>query len=265
MIRSIRHNLHVIVTLCKMQFSTQMMYRWSFWGAFFADLSLFVIHLVFFSVITQNGSVGGWGIDQLTVFVGAFTALDGLYMATYFFGIISLPDKIRTGKLDLAIIKPVNTLFYTSFSSLNPGSFFLFFAGLGIVAYGGARLGALSFINIIRFLLVFLLMYLLNFSLMVCIRCASFWFVRIHAFHRIEDTFIEFSFKLPMPAIEGLWRIMLFIVLPYGLLANMPASALFGAFGLRSWCLCIGVTAFFLCLAILLWNRGRKRYDSPSS
>lgn len=259
------HTLRVIATLARMQLSAVMMYRVSFWGAFLVDLTVFSIQLLFFGVLAQNGNIGAWNIHHLTVFTGTFIALDGLYMATYFFGIIALPDKVRTGALDLALVKPVNPLLYTTFGSLNPGSLSLFFVGLGIAACGGARLGVLSVGSVLRFAVVFLLMYLLMYALMLCLRCTSFWLTKVNAFHKMEETLVEFSFKLPSPAIHGAWKILLYVALPYGLMANMPSQALFSPFGLQEWLLCACVTVFFLGLALFLWTSGLKRYDSASS
>ncbi len=263
--KNIKQTIKVILTLAKLQMSSAMMYRTSFWAAFLADLTLFAIQLAVFGVIAQNGSIGGWNIYHLTVFTGTFIALDGLYMATYFFGVISIPDKIRTGTLDLAVVKPVNTLLYTAFGNINPGSFLLFIVGIGIVAYGGARLGVLTFTGIINYLVIFILMYVLLLALMLIWRCLSFWLTKVDAAQKIEETLVEFSFRLPLPGIYGVWKVLLFIVLPYGLISNMPSIALFGHFGFKHWVLCIGVTGSFLGLALYLWRVGMRRYDSSSS
>lgn len=265
MSRQAVHTLKVIATLARLQLSTAMMYRVSFWGAFLVDLTVFSIQLLFFGVLAQNGGIGDWNLHHLTVFTGAFIALDGLYMGTYFFGVLALPDKIRTGALDLALVKPVNALLYTSFGQTNPGALTLSAAGLGIAAYGGAGLGVLSVGNGLRFIIVLLCMYLLMYALMVGLRTASFWLTRVNAFQQMEGALVEFSFRLPAPAIQGAWKLLLYVLLPYGLMANMPAQALFSPFGLQEWLLCTGVTAFFLGLALCLWHVGLKRYDSASS
>lgn len=263
--REMVHTIRVLFLLAKMQVSASMMYRINFWGVFLADLTFFMIQLLFFTVIVQNRSIGDWNIHHLTVFVGAFIALNGLYMATYFFGILALPEKIRTGALDLAIVKPVNTLLYTTFGNLNIGSFFVFFVGVGIVLYGGAQLGALSILGLLQFTAVFSLMYVLMYAFMLLLRCASFWLTRVSVFNNFENTFVEFAFRLPLPAIRGAWKLLLFVLIPYGLMANMPAAALFGPFGFKEWPLCIGVTAFFSGLALFTWHSGRRIYDSASS
>ena len=263
--REMVHTIRVLLVLAKMQISASMMYRTNFWGVFFADLTFFMIQLLFFNVIVQNRSIGGWNVHHLTVFIGTFIALNGLYMATYFFGIIVLPEKIRTGALDLAIVKPVNTLLYTTFGTLNMGAFLVFFVGVGIVLYGGARLGALSISGLMQFAAVFSLMYVLMYAFMLLLRCASFWLTRVSVFNNFENTFVEFAFRLPLPAIHGAWKILLFVLIPYGLMANMPAAALFGPFGFKEWILCVGVTAFFSGVALFTWCSGRRIYDSASS
>lgn len=261
----IKHSLRVIFELAKIQLSSSMVYRFSFWGAFFADLSLFLIQLIFFGVITSNGTIGDWNINHLTVFVGTFIALDGFYMATYFFGIIDIPNKIQFGTLDLAIIKPVNTLIYVTFGNLSLGSFGLGFVGLCIAFYGGAKLGAITLTGVLQYLLILFLMYWLMYALMLCLRCASFWLTKTTAFNEMENTMVEFSFKLPAPAIQAGWKIVLFIILPYGLMANMPAKALFGGFRVTEWLMCVSVNTFFMLLALWLWKLGLRRYDSASS
>jgi len=263
--KNIRHTFNVILTLAKMQVSKSMIYRYSFWGAFLCDTSMFLIQLLIFKVIAQDGHIGSWNVYHLTVFIGTYMALDGLYMATYFFGLIELPWKIRSGNLDLIIIKPVSTLFYAAFSSLNLGSILQFITGLIVVFYGAVKLHVFYVPHIIQFIIIFTLMYVLMFLLMLCIRCLSFWMTKINSFAMLEDTLIDFSFKLPSPAIRGGWRIVLFAVLPYGLMANMPSEAIFGEFSIRKWCLCIGVVAFFSLLAFVLWKFGRCHYDSASS
>lgn len=260
-----KHSFKVILELARLQLSSSMVYRFSFWGAFLADLILFLLQLLFFKIITENSTIGDWNIHHLTIFIGTFIALDGFYMATYFFGIIALPEKIQTGALDLAIVKPVNTLIYLSFGTLNLGSFGLGIVGLCIAFYGRIQLGAITAAGVLQYFVILFLMYWLMYALMLCLRCASFWFIKTNAFNEMENTMVEFSFKLPAPAIQAGWKIVLFVVLPYGLMANMPAEALFGSFGFKEWAMSVGTSIFFLLLGVVLWKLGLKRYDSASS
>ncbi len=259
------HALRVIRTMARLKMSSAMMYRASFWSAFCADLTLFSLQLVFFGVVAKNGTIGDWTVWHLTVFTGSFVALDGLFMSTYFFGVLSLPEKIRTGTLDLVIVKPVGALWFVSFGELDIGSFALCGVGLIITVVGAAQLGVLTLPNCLRFVAALLLMYLLLYSISLCIRCAAFWLTKVDALQDVENTLMDMSFRLPAPAIHGAWRVLLFVILPYGLIANLPSLAMFGQMRPVYWLLCTAVTVFFFGLALLLWNRGMKRYDSASA
>lgn len=265
MMKRFMHELRVIRTLAKLKMSTAMMYRASFWAAFCADLTLFALQLVFFGIISKGGNIGDWNVWHLTVFTGSFIILDGLFMSTWFFGLISLPEKIRTGSLDLIITKPVNTLCYASFCEFDVGSFALCGVGIIITGTGAANLGVLTLQNCLKFIFAILLMYLLLYSLSLLSRCSAFWLTRTDALQDVENTLVEMSFRLPAPAIYGVWRIVLFIIFPYGLIANLPSVALFGQLNPLYWLICIGVTLFFFMLSLFLWKIGMKRYDSASA
>ncbi|MGC6769225.1 ABC-2 family transporter protein [Enterococcus sp. LJL51] len=263
--KTIVYTVKILYTLMKVQLSSAMIYRFNFWGAFLIDSIFFGIQLLFFHVIAEDGMVGTWNIHQITVFIGTFITLDALYMATYFFGILSLPEKIRTGGLDQIFVKPVNALLYIAFGNINISSFLLFLLGIGIVSYGASHLEAITAVQLFQYIILFLLMYWLMFSLMLLLRSAAFWLTRISAINTLENTILETSFRLPYPAITSFWKLILLIVLPYGLIANMPAMALFGTLSWQHWLLCFTVPSAFSFLSLRIWRIGCRQYDSVSS
>lgn len=260
-----KRTLRVLLQLLRLQLSSSMAYRYSFWAAAIGDSIMFLLQLVMFAVIARQGGVGGWTGDHLKVFVGSFLALNGLEMATYFFGTIRLPDKIRTGMLDLALVKPVNPLLYVTFGSPNLGSAAMIPMGLALVVWGAARLNMLTPGRIAAYAAAFLLMAVLLFSLLLLLRDLSFWLTRVNTMNDLEGVLVESSYRLPAPAIEGGLKVVLYVLLPYGLLANLPAEAVFGGISPLGWAIGVAVTAVFLALAVGLWKRGLRRYDSASS
>lgn len=260
-----KRTCRVLVQLLRLQLSSSMAYRLSFWGATMADGTMFMLQLVVFSAIARQGGVGDWTGDHLKVFVGSFLALNGLEMATYFFGIISLPDQIRTGALDLALVKPVHPLLYVAFGHPNLGSAAMAPMGWGLVVWGSARLGFLTPGHIVAYLAAFLLMAVLLFALMLLTRSLAFWLTRVGALDDLEGVLVDSSFRLPAPAIQGGMKLLLYVILPYGLLANLQAEAVFGGLTPGGWLLAVAVTASALTLSLRLWKRGLARYDSANS
>lgn len=253
--------------LLKMRLNRGMMYRFDFWTAFVTDLSIFALQIAMFSAIfLQVDTLNGWNINQMIVFIGTFTILDAAYMATYFFGVLTIPEKIRTGGLDTYIVRPVNTLFYVSFEHMDPGTAILIIPGVMMVAYGVGMLGVTVTVwRILGYAFLLLLTYSLMFTLMILIRTLAFRFVKIDAFCEIEGELVNFSFRIPGVVFHGAWKLIFFVLLPYGLMATIPTQFLTDVLDGRYWLMTLAVCTVFWGLCIWLWKCGLRRYGSASS
>lgn len=259
--------LRIMLALLRCRVSRQMMYRLSFWTAFWIDLSYFLIQLVTFATIfRQIDTIGNWTLPHMAIFVGTFTMLDALYMCTYFFGVLAIPEKIRTGALDLYLTKPVNTLFLLSVESMDFGSILLTIPGLIMVGWGIGQLGLRLTVGMVAgYAVLFLCMFLLMYCVMVVLRVAAFWLVRIDAFNDLENVLVEFSFRVPGVVYQGVWKLLLYVLLPYGLMATIPTQFLTGGMRFQHWLLTGGVLVGFWLVMNLLWKAGVHHYGSASS
>lgn len=259
--------LRLFVTLVKFKMNRDLVYSLNFWMAFVADVSVFLAQILTFKAIYGHvDTINGWNEYQMIVFVGTFTLVDGLYMATYFFGIISLPDKIRSGNLDLYIIKPINTLFYTAFDQMNMGSLFIAGAGAVFVSYGIVNLGVtMTVTRVVGYIFLVAMMCVLVFALMLITRTFAFRLVKTDSINEAEGQVVEFAIRVPGVAYRGLTKVIFFILIPYGLIATMPTQFITGSLEGKYWFLIIGVVMVFFSLSIFLWKRGLAAYTSASS
>ncbi len=262
-----KKHIRMFFILLKFKLSKSMMYSFDFWSAFFADGMLFVVQLLTFSAIfSHTESINEWNMYQVVIFIGTFTVIDGLIMATCFFGVISLPSKIKSGDLDLYIVKPINTMFYVSFDSFNPASLLVSIFGFFIVAYGVVNLKiAITVPIVIGYLFLVVIMYILMYSLMLLLRVAAFWFIKINSLMNIENQVIEFAFRIPGIVYKGFMKFILWVIVPYGLIATIPTQFISDVLELKYWILSISVTLTFFILASYLFKKGLQRYSSASS
>lgn len=262
-----KRNLKLILTLAKLRLSHLMVFRLSFFGAFFVDSSLFAIQLLLFDVIYgQVESIGGWQRGEMTIFIGTFSMVDAINMCTFFFGLISIPEKIRTGALDHYLTKPSNTLLRLSFEQMNPGSLPIIAMSLIIIARGVSLLPAPPTVpEIAGYILLVLLMTLLWYDLMLLLRTVPFFVMSAATVHQMEEPLIELSMKVPGVVFEGIWKILFQVVLPYGLLATLPTQMLTGTLTLPGLAWGCGVALLFTFFALRLWKFGLSRYKSASS
>ena len=103
-----KDNFKFLTELMKLRLSHIMTFRLGFFGPYFIDTSYFLVQLFAFEAIYGHvDKIRGWGHGEILVFVGTFSLINALNMIIFFFGVISIPEKIQTGELDLYLTKPV--------------------------------------------------------------------------------------------------------------------------------------------------------------
>lgn len=255
------------IYLLKLKLSREMVYSFNFLTTLFVDGTFFVIQMLAFSTIFLNvGTVNGWSKYHMIIFIGTFTILDGLYMTTYFFGVLSISEKIRNGGLDIYITKPVNTLFLISFENMNIGSILIVVPGIIMVAYGTLKLGIeISAMKVLGYIFLLLVMYMIMYNLMVILRCCSFWFTKVDNINKLENELVNFSFRVPGIMYKGIAKVIFYLILPYGLVATIPTEFFTGMMSITGWIISISVCIAFTLLRRMIWKKGLKRYSSASS
>ncbi len=262
-----KRNMKLILTLAKLRLSHLMVFRLSFFGAFFVDGSMFALQLLLFDVLYgQIASIGGWQRGEMIIFVGTFSLVNALNMCSFFFGLITIPEKIRTGALDHYLTKPSNALLRLSFESMDPGSLPLIAMSIIIIARGVSLLPAPpSFGAVAGYILLVILMTLLWYDLMLMLRTVPFFVMSAATIHQMEESLIELSMKVPGVVFEGVWKILFQVVLPYGLIATLPTQMLTGTLAPSSLAWGCGVALLFTLFTFKLWKFGLSCYKSASS
>ena len=253
--------------LFKMKLARTMAFRFSFFGAFFVDGTMFLIQILMFSAIySQVDSIGGWQRNQVLLFIGTFSLINALNMSLFFFGIISIPHKIKTGQLDLYLTKPVKTLFYLSLENINVGSFPLVLGSIGIIAYAVSGLAIQMTIGkVIGYTFLVTLMLILYYDLMVIIRTIVFFVIQASSIERLEGELITLCMKVPGILFTGPFKVLFYLILPYGIMATIPTQFFSSSLSPLGFTYAILITVVFTVLTIAFWNLGLKKYKSASS
>jgi ABC-2 type transport system permease protein len=222
--------------------------------------------MVFFTIYSNVEAINGWGKYQVMFFLGTFFIVDSLAMVTYFFGVLSISENIRTGKLDIYMTKPINTLFYISMSTFEFGFVLNILYGIAIVAYSWARLGiALSISKVIGYIALTMAMYLLYYTIMLVVNSAAFWFVKMRSLRELHNQLFNFTYRVPGVVYKGIMKVIFLAIIPYGLIATVPTQFVTANMSLEFWLMTIGACFAYWFLALFIWKKGLKRYNSASS
>jgi ABC-2 type transport system permease protein len=267
MMDTLKINLRFMVLLLKLKLSRMMVFRISFFGAFFADGILFIVHVLAFNVIYSHvDSIVGWSRGQMIIFIGTFSLVNALNMVIYFFALIGIPGKIRDGGLDLYLTKPGPPLLRLSFENVDPGSLPLIVLSAGIIAYGVSVEGAAVSVGLVAaYLVLVLLMTLLYYDMELILRTIPFFVISTSAIERLEEKMIGLNFQIPGVLYHGAFKVLFYGVLPYGVMATVPTQLLTGTLSGRGLLGALGTVAVFTVFALRFWRFGLKHYKSASS
>lgn len=267
MIARIKKNGRVLRELIKLRFHNLMVFRLDFFGPFFVDGSMFVIQLMAFQAIYANvDAIGGWSRGEMMLYIGTFSLLNALNMTIYFFGVISIPWKVRNGELDLYLTKPVSPLFRLTFEQINPGSVPLILMSICIILFGIKNAGlVLTWENIVAYCFWIVIMAVLYYETEVVLRSISLYVVSAANLERIEDAGLSLCMQLPGIAFYGVYKVLFYLVLPYGIMATLPVQSMIGEMNIKLAFFGVGVVVLYTFLTRFLWKNGLKHYNSASS
>ncbi|MDE7298379.1 MAG: ABC transporter permease [Lachnospiraceae bacterium] len=260
-------NFRILRELLRLRFQKVLLFRLSFFGPFFVDGSLFAVQLLVFQAVYANvDTIGGWGRGEMILYIGAFSLLNAVSMVIFFFGLNAIPAKIKSGDMDLYLTKPVSPLLRLTFEQVNPGSVPLVVMSIGIIGYGfaAAELHA-DAAQIAAYVFWLLVMAVLYYEMEVIIRALSFFFVTDARLTQLEEAGIELCMKLPGIAFYGIYKVIFYGILPYGIMATLPVQSLIGEMSWQLAGLGLLVLAVFSALTAILWQSGIRHYNSASS
>lgn len=262
-----RRNIRLILTLVRMKLSQQMVFRFSFFGAFFVDGSLFLLQILMFSAIyAQVDTIGGWTRGQMLIFIGTFSLINALNMAIFFFGVNDIPRKIREGSLDHYITKPVSPLLRLTFENVNPGSLPLVALSVAIIAYGVRVQGVRVDVGLaLEYTAMVGLMTLLWYDMEILLRTLPFFTLSIDGADRLEGTALEMCMKVPGVIFQGVWKALFCLFVPYGIMATVPTQLITRTLSPLGAIYAAGICTVFTAFAFWFWRFGLRHYKSASS
>ncbi len=265
--KTIKKYYRVLRELVKLRFQNLMVFRLDFFGPFLVDGSLFLVQLLAFRAVYGNvEAVGSWGSGEMILYIGTFSLLNAVSMTVCFFGLIGIPGKILSGEMDLYLTKPVSPLFRLTFEKMNPGSVPLVAMSLCIIAYGARKSGiSIRGENLCAYLFWLAVMTILYYNMEVLIRSMSFYILSNARLDQLEEACLDLCMKLPGIAFYGIYKVIFYIFLPYGIMATLPVQSLIGEMTWKGVAFGIAVAAAFSLLTYVVWTGGIRRYNSASS
>ncbi len=264
---NLRKNMRVLKEMVHLRFNNLAVSRLDFFAPFLIDSSLFLVQILAFKAIYSNTDrIGNWRQGEMVVYIGTFSLLNAINMVIYFFGVNEIPQKIRSGGLDLYLSKPISPLFRLTFENISPGSLPLVALSVCIILYGINILDInLGIVQAGTYIFWILLMEILYYDMEVIIRSVPLYTVSMARMEQIEEAGLDLCMKLPGIALCGIYKLFFYLIMPYGIMATLPVQSIIKEMDLWTGIYGIFVVVLFSIITCIIWKCGLKHYNSASS
>jgi ABC-2 type transport system permease protein len=169
------------------------------------------------------------------------------------------------GDLDFILLKPVPSQFMVSFRFVKSYALISLFMLLVMLFFLLASYPQpIGLLNILFFLLSFILGQILWYSVEFIISSSCFWFKNFSVAGWLSHEIMKFSTR-PDSIYTGLLRKVLFSFVPMILIASLPTRLLIYGPNLQYLIGQLLIATIFLMSTRLVWKRGLIRYESASS
>jgi len=132
----------ILAAFWRLNLAEELQYRANFVASVLGTLFSMATALLTLSLFFHHTtSLGGWDYWEIVALLGVFNALSGVIEAVLRPGIGQLAGEVRSGELDLVLVKPVDAQGFVSFRRLDIWRFTDVVLGLALAGYALMRLG----------------------------------------------------------------------------------------------------------------------------
>ncbi len=267
------HYGRVLATFFRNSLVREMAFRGNFLIEVVTNAFWFGAQLVFFSLIFGNvQEMNGWNRHQFFAFMATGMIINTLIEAFFMPNCANFSELIRTGNLDFALLKPIDTQFLISFEKLDLGALVHLLFPLGLLGYSLRELGwpfgwveATMYVGLVALGVAFF------YSLMIVLAASSVWLGRnqgLYEFWFYITVFARYPRDIYAGSAAGnILRMVFSYVLPILLVITVPAEVVVGKVLVPSWITAVSLAAALVGLyaSRRIFSQALKGYRSASS
>ena len=171
-----------------------------------------------------------WGKYEFFLFLSTTLLINSLVQTLFMANASEFSEMIRTGTLDFALLKPIDTQFLISLQRIQWSSLGNFGVGLGLAVYSLVRIGRVPTPwQVLLFALFVACGVAIMYSLMIALAATSIWLGRNQSLYNFWFYITNFS-RYPMEIYRGAYgtplRLFFTFIIPVLVVVNVPARFL---------------------------------------
>jgi ABC-2 type transport system permease protein len=268
MIATLRKYWEIYRLLLRNSLIREMSFKANFLLWIATELLWFLGQIVFVEVLFQHTErIGDWTKWEVVLLIGTHQVITQIFQAIFFVNLANLPELVRTGKMDLMLLLPVDAQFAVSTRQFGLDNIINAFVGVAFVVFSLGKLGVTPHpMQIFCYALAVGLGVIVHYSILFTLASLSFWIVRAQGLIYGYFNLISIC-RYPEQVFGGIFRLIFTWLIPVIVVANAPARILARASEQPLWPLLqlAQVTVLAFVLSRLFWGLALRRYSSASS
>jgi ABC-2 type transport system permease protein len=234
------HYLRIFQTFARNSLIRDMTFRTNFILQIVSSLGWTAMNVGFYQIIFKYtpsiGQDSGWDQDRFFLFFATTLIINSLVQAFFMPNAEEFSELIRTGGLDFALLKPIDTQFLVTLQKVDWSSVSNFIAGCLIAVLSLYRLAnhevdpmIPSLVSVVLYLFFIGCGVAIMYSLMICLSATSIWLGRNQTLYDFWFYITNFS-RYPMEMYNHGWGGAMYgiftFVIPVLVVVNIPARIL---------------------------------------
>jgi ABC-2 type transport system permease protein len=267
------HYGRVLLTFFRNSLVREMAFRGNFLIEVVTNAFWFGAQLIFFTLIFGNvQEMNGWNRNQFFAFMATGMIINTLIEAFFMPNCANFSELIRTGNLDFALLKPIDTQFLISFEKIDLGALCHLLFPLALLAYALQELGwPVGWVDAAMYVGLVGLGVSFFYSLMIVLAATSVWLGRnqgLYEFWFYITVFARYPRDIYAGSAAGnVLRLVFSYVVPILLVITVPAEVVVGKVLQPSWITGVSLLAAIASLFVSrrVFSLALKSYRSASS
>jgi ABC-2 type transport system permease protein len=254
-----------------------MTFRANFVIETISSMTWMLMNLGFYTLVYQfTSNIEGWSKYEFFVFIATTMFVNSLVQAFFMPNAQELSELVRTGGLDFALVKPIDTQFLVSLRRVNWSSLGNFLVACILLAYSLPRVEGLelSLVKAVLYVAYLIAGVLILYSIMTALAATSVWLGRNQSLYDFWFYITNFS-RYPMEIYGGsaagdALRLIFTFVIPVLVVINVPAGIMAKPLdadnqGLQLAAFAAAATVASLLASRWVFHRALASYRSASS
>lgn len=258
----IRYYLRIWYVIFKQSLSKAGTYRVEVLARAIRGIFLVITQIIFINaVIGESDNFVGWSLDEMYLLAGIFNTINYLSWSVFSINLWRLEEKILKGEFDFILLKPISSIFGSSFTEFFVDDAMSAISGLILIGYYVVNNFAMLTVgSVLLFILSMVSAFIIWFSFELIF--ASFDFIRIkNGLREIKKQIVGVG-KFPVDIWQGNMKYIFYTILPIAFVGSVPARVINGYFDWKYVVASLVISTLFLLLARGIWYRALKKYTS---